>query len=310
MKQEFKRFLVRRPKEAVIAQEGAGRFNVPSCLGAVEFLGLLPEEWACLENRSEWREIKGFGQPFKGVQVRCHREPLGAFSAERLTSFDYLVDEQGGHVEVVAYRMYASVGFDARIEVNVWFGEELEAWIVGLHVANLFRIISAYALPRANTLMLHSAGVVADGAAYVFVGRSGAGKSTLSALSERLGHGVLSDDINLVRAGTNGGLRAFPSGFFGQYRSVGIDREQESFPVAGIFLLEQAHEVHVAAVSQAMVISQMLVNCPFLNQAQNRLNGLMDLLSDFASRVKTGRLAFCKDEDPWSLLKAFCEEGV
>ena len=63
---------------------------------------------------------------------------------------------------------------------------------------NFLRVFVAYRLTAMGGMLLHSAGVVSDGRAYLFPGRSGDGKSTFSRLS--LGHGktVLSDDLNAL----------------------------------------------------------------------------------------------------------------
>jgi len=85
-------------------------------------------------------------------------------------------------------------------------------------------------------LMLHSAGIVLGGKAYVFPGKSGAGKSTLSRLALGAGAEVISDEINLLRPGPRGWV-AYGSPFWGEMRAGG---RQASWPLGGIFLLKKA----------------------------------------------------------------------
>lgn len=78
---------------------------------------------------------------------------------------------------------------------------------------NFFRVVLAYRLLELGGVLLHSAGVVDRGSAFVFVGQSGAGKSTLSRLSLEGGRHVLSDDLNalLPAAADHGRLKQHSS---------------------------------------------------------------------------------------------------
>jgi hypothetical protein len=82
-------------------------------------------------------------------------------------------------------------------------------------------------------LMLHSAGLVKKGKAYIFPGKSGAGKSTLARLAAAAGGcEVISDEINLLRY-EKGRFRAYGSPFWGEMRSAG---RKGSWPLGGILL--------------------------------------------------------------------------
>lgn len=99
-------------------------------------------------------------------------------------------------------------------------------------------------LLRSGGLMLHSAGLVKNGRAYVFLGRSGAGKSTLSRLAAASGAAeVVSDEINMLRR-ENGRWRAYGSPFWGEMRAEG---RRGSWPLGGVFLLRKARANRVSA---------------------------------------------------------------
>lgn len=66
------------------------------------------------------------------------------------------------------------------------------------------------ALHQRGDLVLHGSAIVANGAAVAFLGLSGVGKSTLAMEFRRRGHGVLTDDLCVVRRGPDGILRAEP----------------------------------------------------------------------------------------------------
>ncbi len=109
--------------------------------------------------------------------------------------------------------------------------------------AFLRSLLSALLL-RSGGLMLHSAGLVKNGRAYVFLGRSGAGKSTLSRLAGASGSAeVVSDEINMLRR-ENGRWRAYGSPFWGEMRSEG---RRGSWPLGGVFLLRKARANRVSA---------------------------------------------------------------
>jgi hypothetical protein len=105
-------------------------------------------------------------------------------------------------------------------------------------------------------LMLHSAGIVIKGRAYLFLGKSGAGKSTLSRLAAAAGVEVISDEINLLRPGP-GGLRVYGSPFWGEMRA---DGRQGSWPLGGIFILKKAKANGTFPCSKAEAL-KLLLRC-------------------------------------------------
>jgi len=98
------------------------------------------------------------------------------------------------------------------------------------------RSLLSFLLLRSGGFMLHSAGLVREGKAYLFLGKSGAGKSTLSKLAAAAGVEVVSDEINLLRF-ENGCFRAYGSPFWGEMRA---DGRPGSWPLGGIYLLGKA----------------------------------------------------------------------
>lgn len=84
-------------------------------------------------------------------------------------------------------------------------------------------------LPFEGGVLLHSAGVVLDGRAYLFHGVSGAGKSTISSL---LPGALLSDELVSVRD-----LHARATGFWGTLDDR--DAPRGAFPIAGLIALDR-----------------------------------------------------------------------
>lgn len=111
-------------------------------------------------------------------------------------------------------------------------------------------------LLRAGGMMLHSAGLVKKGKAYIFLGRSGAGKSTLSRLAAAAGAGVISDEMNLLRP-LNGRWLAYGSPFWGEMRTAGA---QGGWPLGGVFALKKAGANGLAECPKAEGL-RLLLRC-------------------------------------------------
>lgn len=137
--------------------------------------------------------------------------------------------------------------------------------------AFLRSLISALLL-RSGGFMLHSAGLVKNGKAYLFLGRSGAGKSTLSKLAAgRPGAvEVISDEINLLRF-ENGRFVACGSPFWGEMRAAG---RQASWPLGGICLLKKARANSAEPCGQADAL-KLLLRCLLNFEAGPGVSGLV-----------------------------------
>jgi len=118
------------------------------------------------------------------------------------------------------------------------------------------RSFLSFLLLRAGGFMLHSAGLVKNDRAYLFLGKSGAGKSTLSKLAAAAGLEVISDEINLVRPGSNG-FRAYGSPFWGEMRA---DGRPGSWPLGGVFLLKKARRNRVSGCKPVEAL-RLLLRC-------------------------------------------------
>jgi len=118
------------------------------------------------------------------------------------------------------------------------------------------RSLISFLLIRSGGFMLHSAGLVKNGKAYLFLGKSGAGKSTLSKLAASAGVEIISDEINLVRP-AKGGFRVYGSPFWGEMRA---DGRQGSCPLGGIYLLKKAKVNRISPVSGGEAL-RLLLRC-------------------------------------------------
>jgi hypothetical protein len=118
----------------------------------------------------------------------------------------------------------------------------------------LDQLLLMYFFAARKGILLHGAGMVWDGKAYLFVGASGAGKSTFSLLlaAARVGK-MLSDERMIVR-GIAGALQAFGTPWAG---TAAIARNG-SAPLAGIFFLRHGRENRIEKLAAAEALDRML----------------------------------------------------
>lgn len=150
---------------------------------------------------------------------------------------------------------------------------------------------------RSGAFVLHSAGLVREGRAYLFFGHSGAGKSTVTALSSGLQ--ILSDDLVLVRRGS-GGFEALTTPFWGAFAQE--SKETGIFPVAGLYRLVQSKEVKLVPLPPALAVGKIISACPFVSDPARRTEGLLPLVEDLCRTVPAHDLHFRKEPSFWGVI--------
>lgn len=130
------------------------------------------------------------------------------------------------------------------------------------------RTFCSWALLREGGMLLHSAGIVKNGKAYLFPGKSGAGKSTLSKLAALSFHPpapgahpfpkgeVISDELNLVRP-EKGRFMVYGSPFWGEMRNEG---RRGAWPLDGVFPLKKAGRNAISPCSKPEAL-KLLLRC-------------------------------------------------
>jgi len=156
--------------------------------------------------------------------------------------------------------------------------------------------VADLALSRGGFVM-HSAGLVRGGRAYLFYGHSGAGKSTVTELSA--GAPVLSDDLVLV-LNRDGTFLAATTPFHG---TLGQRvKEQGLYPVQGLFRLRQAPVVQLRPLSPAVAVASVLSCCPFVQDPAVRMGTLQPLVESLCQSVPVQELLFRKDASFWDII--------
>ncbi len=149
-----------------------------------------------------------------------------------------------------------------RLSGTLWTPADGGALFPGIF-ENFLRVLAAYRLLDLGGAVLHSAGLVKDGAAYLFLGRSGAGKSTLSALAQAQGGEVLSDDLNALCPDRAAGCLVHKLPFTGE---IGDRRAaRPPVPLGGLLRLEKDNRDELLPMSRAQAVACMMACAPFLN---------------------------------------------
>lgn len=244
--------------------------------------------------------IGGFGVSFEGKRpavIRVLRRRYKAFEA-RARGLSFRVEEAAGRQLPFRPSVAENYGklflrrgdFGASLDLRSGKGFLSAAPNEQCLDAFLRSLISCLLL-RSGGLMIHSAGIVKRGRAYVFPGVSGAGKSTLAKLAEGGGFEVISDEINLLRM-ERGRWRVYGSPFWGEMRAAG---RRASWPLGGVLLLKKARGhglLPCGRAEAARALLRCLVNFERSGEASAAALGSMSGLL----RAVSGRLAFSRKD--------------
>ena len=196
-----------------------------------------------------------------------------------------LLDMPGGCGKILFDSWKATLGLERQY---FWhdLGSFLKVWL-------------AYFSLCQGGLLLHCAGVLADGEAYLFTGEGGSGKSTVVALSpDKV---ALNDDLVVLRR-DGPGWRAYGTPFWNQ-QAARRDGQTSDGPVVGVFGLVQDQRVFLEPVSAALGASELTANCPTVNIDPVKLPAVIGRCRELAEAVTMQRLHFCKNPSFWDLLQ-------
>lgn len=161
---------------------------------------------------------------------------------------------------------------------------------------NIRWIVADHAINHGG-FVLHAAGLVKNGGAYVFFGPSGAGKSTVTELSE--GCPILSDDLVLLRK-TQAGWVAATTPFAGTFPQEG--KTSGEYPLRGLFRLIQAERDELLPLSKGLAVGKVLSCCPFVGTPSKRHDLLLPLVTRCCGEIPTHDLFFRKTPDFWNII--------
>ncbi len=164
---------------------------------------------------------------------------------------------------------------------------------------SFLRVFVATMLPSKNGLLLHSAGIVRKGRAYVFTGPSGFGKSTVCALSPH--DRVLSDEI--VALNFSRGrfwVRATP--FWGSLGTGPCPRKR--YPLALVSFLRKSRIHATAPAAPAQSVAKLLRCVCRFDVHGPAAEKILDFVSALVVETPCRELWFRKDPGFWRLLES------
>ena len=215
--------------------------------------------------------------PWPGADTESHADHVPA-----------TVRAEGRRLRVVHRRLLAELDLDA-LHGQLWrSGPDDGSVEIALRVALTARLPSLGALP------LHAAGVVVDGAGFVFFGPSGAGKSTLAGLAPGA---VLSDELVAV---TLDPPEARASGFWGAMRAGRA--APPALPLAGLVELGKGPAFRIEPLAPEAALRRLLgvLLVPPLPSAWTTA---MALAARAARELPIHRMEWSPAEPPWDRLR-------
>jgi hypothetical protein len=139
--------------------------------------------------------------------------------------------------------------------------------------------------------MLHAAGLVFSGRAWLLAGAEGAGKSTWGRLGQEAGGLLLSDDIVLVDT-TAPVVEVLAAPF----RSTGgAELGPGRWPVAGLLFPVHGRAPAWANADPLLSRARLAANLPFVNTALERDGRIADVIERLASRLTCRDFTFAPE---------------
>lgn len=227
------------------------------------------------------------------------RVPPSRFRRLPPWTWSYSLDFEYGpnHTHVVGMDLLGRIERAQRLSCALWTDKEEPETFHGAF-ENFLRVLVAHTMLHRGGALLHSAGVVEGGSAWLFLGHSGAGKSTLSRMALASGRSVVSDDLNLVvPARRSFALAGSP--FLGE---VGA-RDNVAYPLTAVYRLEKGARDHVRPLGKAETLASLVSCASFVNHSPHAGATLASNLESLVHAVPSYALTFRRDGDFWPLLE-------
>jgi hypothetical protein len=167
---------------------------------------------------------------------------------------------------------------------------------------NCLMLCFAFASASRGALLVHASAVLADGWAWLFLGRSGTGKSTHSRLwlGQVAGCRLLNDDNPVIRRFPDGSVRAYGSPWSGK-TPCHLD---EDAPIGAFVQLRQASRNAIAANRPARAFACLLASCSTMMWDERVHGGTCDTLARIAESVASFTLDCLPDRAAAALCHA------
>jgi hypothetical protein len=170
-------------------------------------------------------------------------------------------------------------------------------------LSKVMSFICLQELPRHyNALFVHGAGIVVDGAGYIFFGASGRGKSTVSRLAEGVGE-VLCDEGVIASLGRDG-----PELVSTPFWGTGTPAEQISqvearrVPLRAMYSLAHAPEFALTPLGPAAAVMELLTSEKIATERLASADAWLEMAQRVVAAVPVYRLEFLPTTALWTFL--------
>lgn len=239
--------------------------------------------------KNEWRAFRADtagAAPFLRVCVRSSSTSPASdapFAPKRMRS---RLTRDSAVFSMPEGRAEVALSGPARIELSGGLGEREYFTLL-----NLLRSSLAWRLPSRPAALLHAAGAVVDGRAFVLTGAEGTGKSTWAHLAEQAGARIVSDDLVLLDASTRGfDLLGAP------FRSTHRTQFRKGrWPLAAILFPAHGAAPSLASVAPIVAKARITANLPFIAEAVEHDERVTVLVDRLASEIACAELTFAPD---------------
>lgn len=247
--------------------------------------------------RSRYRPWQDTGQVLGSAVVRCG---TGSPIRERPTPVASFLRDQSCQIKAPGYLgMISSDGLRAHLDLDVPSVTDVDYFLRAVFT------ILAY---QHGGLLIHAAGLLRTGNAFLFSGRSGVGKST----TVRVSHGLpatsaLGDDLILLLP-QGDGWRAWGTPFWNPETPPARRTAQaKSGPLAAIFRLAQDSRVFIRLLSPAHAVAGLMSDIPVTPLDGRRVPVLLERLFALVKMVPIGELHFRPEPSFWSKIDVFLQ---
>jgi len=152
---------------------------------------------------------------------------------------------------------------------------------------------SSLFLSELNGFMLHAAGVIHNGHAYIFIGPSGSGKSTVASILEKKGFEVISDEKIIIRKA---------SSCFMAYAAPWFNNKNQQSVIKNILFLKKSNKVEFKPLGSYYAIKRIFPNIHLNLLDQAAAKGILDTLHTLFKSTAVYEMQFLKDDSFWQKL--------
>ena len=167
-----------------------------------------------------------------------------------------------------------------------------------LEVVDYFmRVVVALLLFQEGGLMIHAAGIVRNGKAYVFFGHSGSGKTTVARLSS---HDVVLNDDLIALLPEEQTWRVYATPFSNPTQ---VSPTCQNAPLVGLYRLNQASQVWIESLSTARGLAELISSVPVISADPTRSRLLMQRCYQLLTTAPCYNLYFLPDASFWQVVE-------